>query len=84
MEPCKHGHHDGAMHTPCYQCKAEHLETENKRLLKLLSKPAEDHTHRCIACHTAYTPPTGANEDCPACGCDGTPDWAPNPFIAES
>jgi len=27
-EPCKHGHIDGAMHKPCYQCRCEHLEAE--------------------------------------------------------
>ena len=26
--PCKHGHFDGALHAPCYQCKAEHWEAE--------------------------------------------------------
>ena len=25
-KPCKHGHFDGAMHAPCYQCRAEHWE----------------------------------------------------------
>ena len=24
MSPCKHGHVDGALHTPCYECKAEY------------------------------------------------------------
>ena len=27
-EPCKHGHIDGAMHIPCYQCRCESLEKE--------------------------------------------------------
>lgn len=25
---CIHGHIDGAMHVPCYQCKADHWEAE--------------------------------------------------------
>lgn len=24
--PCKHGHVDGVMHTPCPDCRVEHLE----------------------------------------------------------
>ena len=36
---------------------------------------SDAHTHRCIACQTAYTPQEGESEDCPVCGCDGTSDW---------
>lgn len=25
MKPCKHGHVDGVIHTPCYQCESERL-----------------------------------------------------------
>lgn len=28
MKPCKHGHIDGALHKPCYQCRCESLEAE--------------------------------------------------------
>lgn len=28
MKPCKHGHVDGALHKPCYQCRCESLQAE--------------------------------------------------------
>ena len=28
MKACKHGHFDGALHNPCYQCKAEYWERD--------------------------------------------------------
>lgn len=32
MEPCKHGHVDGVMHIPCYQCRCESLESQLSNL----------------------------------------------------
>ncbi len=32
MRTCKHGHYDGAMHNPCYQCRAEYWEREARNL----------------------------------------------------
>lgn len=31
-KPCKHGHIDGALHVPCYQCRCESLERRIKSL----------------------------------------------------
>jgi len=48
------------------------LLAEVERLRELLRTSDGEYTHRCIRCFNAYTPPPGANEDCPSCGCDGT------------
>ena len=32
MNPCKHLHFDGVIHTPCYQCENEQLRVENASL----------------------------------------------------
>ena len=40
MGPCKHGHYDGALHVPCYQCKSEYYEA-NLMLLAFLQKAKE-------------------------------------------
>ena len=37
MNPCKHGHIDGALHAPCYQCRSEFYE-ENLEFLYLMKK----------------------------------------------
>ena len=46
MQPCRHGHHDGAMHRPCYQCRTEHLEAENANLKAALSRLVELKRHK--------------------------------------
>lgn len=35
-EPCKHGHVDGVMHKPCYECRCESLEAEIAALKRRL------------------------------------------------
>lgn len=35
MKPCKHGHIDGALHKPCYQCRCEYYEKQLKELTPL-------------------------------------------------
>jgi len=32
--PCRHGHVDGAMHIPCYQCRSEYWEARTKEAEK--------------------------------------------------
>lgn len=49
------------------------LIEEVKRLRELLKSQSEGHSHKCIACYYSYTPKDGDSEDCPVCGCDGTP-----------
>lgn len=38
-----------------------------------IASGGKEHTHRCIRCQYEYTPLEGQSEDCPVCGCDGTP-----------
>ena len=35
---------------------------------------SDSHPYECRACHTRYTPTDWQSEDCPSCGCDGTPE----------
>jgi len=60
------------------QARAD-LEAENQRLRGEIDKlrkealePPTNKTHRCIKCLHAYWVGEGKNEDCPACGHDGT------------
>ncbi len=40
---CKHGHTDGVMHIPCYQCQCETLEAENARMKRELEAVSNAH-----------------------------------------
>ena len=40
MNPCKHGHIDGALHAPCYQCRSEYAK-KHIELLYFLHKAKE-------------------------------------------
>ena|SRR5438105_10377338 len=38
MEPCKHGHHDGALHIPCPHCRVEYLEGQIDELRATITR----------------------------------------------
>lgn len=48
----------------------ERLEGRVASLSHSLVAGADEHSHQCAACALPYTP-SGQNEDCPRCGCDG-------------
>lgn len=38
MEPCKHGHVDGARHIPCLECAVESARERNNNALEAIAK----------------------------------------------
>jgi hypothetical protein len=61
-DPCRHGHTDGALHKPCWQCKYEAAQRKIEKL-KLESEPM------CNVCVGTGDPGTG--KPC-ICGGRGT------------
>lgn len=50
------------------------LMAENGRLKSIRASADSRHSHQCRSCYLHYTPHGDECEDCPSCGCDGTPE----------
>lgn len=86
MSPCKHGHHDGAMHVPCPHCRNEYLEGQVANLRAALTAasapaalPPEGVLHRALqeqlareaAPRERQSAAPPAAPKCPVCQGDG-------------